>query len=302
MKKLAIAAAVAAMATMASAQQVEVYGKMRVYQERDTVGTATAVTKQTNDSSRLGFRGTEDLGGGLKAFFTLETGVAADAPSASTLGDRTSVVGINSSQWRVALGRDKHQIARVLDNFDAIENGFGTTVGTIHNAQSSRFNNAAFISVSPIKNVTAHYQHSSSETAGTKATTTYGVDATFGTVSVSAAQFDNNQTGASKNASTIVGAKLALGSGGTTLFGIYSDDEASGVKTSGKTVGIQQQVTGPIKVMASYGEKQAVDAYALGASYALSKRTSLHARYRNEDSTTNSSDRKQFGLGVEHNF
>ena len=302
MKKLAIAAAVAAMATAASAQHVEVYGKMRVYQERDTVGTATAVTKQTNDSSRLGFRGTEDLGNGLKAFFTLETGVAADAPSASTLGDRTSVVGINSSLWRVAIGRDKHQIARVLDNFDAIENGFGTTVGTIHNAQSSRFNNAAFVSVTPVKGLTAHYQHSSSETAGTKATTTFGVDAAFGAVSASAAQYDNGQTGASKNASTIVGAKLAVGSAGTTIFGIYSDDEALGVKTSGKTVGVQQKLSAPLTIMASYGEKQAVDAYAFGASYALSKRTNLHARYRNEDSTTNSSDRKQFGVGIEHNF
>ena len=53
MKKLAIAAALAALATTVSAQQVEVYGKVRIYQEQDTVGTASAVTKQTSDTSRL---------------------------------------------------------------------------------------------------------------------------------------------------------------------------------------------------------------------------------------------------------
>lgn len=304
MKKLAIAAALAVMATTVSAQTVEVYGKMRIYTERFEQGTASAVTRQTNDTSRIGFRGTEDLGSGLKAFFTLETAIGADDPKAADtqLGDRTSIVGLRTDLWRVALGRDKHQVTRVLDAFDPLENSFGTTTGTIHQAHGSRFSNAAFVSVTPIKGITAHYQRSESEVSGSKATQAYGVDATFGPITAAVARYDNSLGGADKDTSTIVGAKLAVGSAGTTVFGIYSDDTVNGVNSEGKTVGVQQKLGGPLTVLASYGTKSGVDAYSVGATYSLSKRTFLHARYRNENADDNAKDVKQFGLGIEHNF
>lgn len=302
MKKLALAAVLAAVTTTVSAQNVEIYGKMRIYQERDEVGTASAVTKQTQDSSRLGFRGTEDLGSGLKAFFTLETGIGADAPSATTMGDRTSIVGLNTSLWRVALGRDKHQVTRVIDNFDPLENAFGTTTGTIHQTHGSRFSNAVFASVTPIKGFTGHYQRSESETAGVTAAQAYGLDAKLGPVSASVARYDNGLDGAAENSSTIVGGKVAVGAAGTTVFGIYSEDTLAGAKSEGKTVGVQQKLGAPLTVLASYGTKQGVDAYSVGATYSLSKRTFLHARYRDENADNNANDRKQFGLGIEHNF
>lgn len=302
MNKTTIAAALAVMSTAVSAQAVEVYGKLRVYQEQDRVGTAGAVSKQTNDSSRLGFRGTEDLGQGIRAFFSLETGIGADSPAATTLGDRTSIVGVSSSFWKVALGRDKHQVTRALDGFDALENSYGTTIGTIHQAHGSRFSNAAFLTVTPVKGVNLHYQHSASEIAGEKSAQAYGADAALGAVSVAAARYDNALSGAAKDASTILGAKIAVGAAGTALFAVYSDDTVDGVKTQGRTVGVQQKLGGAFAVMASYGKKQDVEAYAVGATHNLSKRTMLHARYRNENATNNANDRRQFGVGLEHNF
>lgn len=302
MKKLAIAACMAVMSASVAAQNVTVYGKMRIYQESDKVGTASAVTKQTSDTSRLGFRGTEDLGNGLSAFFNLETGIGADAPGATTQGDRVSIVGLNSSVWRVALGRDKHQVTRVLDNYDALDNSYGTTIGTLHQSHGSRFNNAAFLTVTPVKGVNVHYQRSSSETTGVPSAQAFGADAAFGAFSVAAARYDNGLDGATKDASDIVGAKFTVASTGTTLFAMYSDDEVDGAKTQGKTVGVKQNLSGAFAVMASYGEKQNVDGYAVGATYNLSKRTMLHARYRNENDTNNANDRRQFGVGLEHNF
>jgi predicted porin len=302
MKKLAIAAAMAAITTTVSAETVQVYGKMRIYQESDRVGTASAVNKQTNDSSRIGFRGTEDLGNGLKAFFTLETGVGADAPAASTLGDRTSILGISTSTARLALGRDKHQVTRVLDGFDPLENSYGTTVGTIHQAQGSRFSNAAFLTVTPVKGFNLHYQNAASEVTGTKNVQAYGADATFGAVSAAVARYDNGLGGADKDASTTAGAKFALGKAGPTLFAVYSDDEVDGAKSTGRTVGVQQPLGKATTVMASYGEKTGVKAYAVGATYNFSKRTMVHARYRNENAVADANDRRQFGVGLEHNF
>lgn len=58
--------------------------------------------------SRLGFRGTEDLGGGLNAFFNLEMGVALDSGSMNNGGrafGRAANVGIGGPFGRVILGR-----------------------------------------------------------------------------------------------------------------------------------------------------------------------------------------------------
>ena len=302
MKKSVLAAALAAITTSVSAQNVEIYGKMRIYQERDTVGTASAVTKQSNDTSRLGFRGTEDLGNGLKAFFTLETGIGADQPAATTMGDRTSIVGLNSSAGRIGLGRDKHQVTRVLDTFDPIENAFGTTVGTIHQAHGNRVQNAAFLSVSPVKDWAVHYQNAASEVTGTKNVQAFGIDGRIGPASAGVAHYTNGLTDNMKDESTIYGAKFAIGATKTTLFGIYSEDTVDGAETTGKTFGVQQKISAPITLMASYGEKSDIKAYAVGASYAMSKRTSLHARYRDENADAAASDRRQFGVGIEHNF
>lgn len=60
-------------------------------------------------ASRLGFRGVEDLGGGLKAVFNLEAGLNLDTgatQSAAKFFNRASFVGLSSSQWgTLTLGR-----------------------------------------------------------------------------------------------------------------------------------------------------------------------------------------------------
>lgn len=301
MKKAIIASLLATVVGAANAADpsVTVYGKMRIYQESYKAGTASALTQQTNDSSRLGFKGTEDLGGGLKAYFTLETGVGADSPSATTLGDRTSVVGLSSNLGTIGLGKDKHSIARIQDNFDAMGNSFGSSVGTIHAAQGSRVANATFVSATLIKGITASYQYANSETAGVKATQGMGLDVALGdSLSASYARYDNGTT----SVSDAVGAKFTLAPTGTTLFGLYSQDKVAGVETKGKSVGVNQKLGGNLVAMASYGEKEGVKAMNAGLTYNLSKRTMVHARFANEDADTNSSDVRRYGIGLEHNF
>ncbi|HJV85406.1 MAG TPA: porin [Noviherbaspirillum sp.] len=58
--------------------------------------------------SRIGFRGTEDLGGGLKAVFTLENGFGPDNGTAGQGGrlfGRQAFVGLSGSWGTVSLGR-----------------------------------------------------------------------------------------------------------------------------------------------------------------------------------------------------
>src|SRR5690606_30779514 len=60
-----------------------------------------------NATSRIGFRGVEDLGGGLKAGFWLEGEVFADDGNAGGLNfKRRSTVGLEGNFGEVRLGRD----------------------------------------------------------------------------------------------------------------------------------------------------------------------------------------------------
>lgn len=278
---------------------VTVYGKMGIYQESYKSGTAGAIGQQTNDSSRLGFKGSEDLGSGVKAFFVLETGIGADAPSATSLGDRTSIVGLATSQGSVGLGRDKHSVGRLHDNFDAMGNGYGSSVATIHSNQGYRVQNATFISATPIKGMTLNYQYSSSEIAGTRSAQAGGIDLAIGDmITASYARYDN---GASST-TDLVGGKFKIDATGTTFFGMYSQDKVVGAENKGKSVGVNQQVSPNVTVLFSYGEKQGVKAINAGLTHALSKRTLLHARIANEKSNLNSSNLNRYGIGIQHNF
>src|SRR5450830_704278 len=83
MKKSLIAIAVLAATSSAAFAQsnVTIYGILDAGITSERGGAAGNVTKVTSgaaSASRLGFKGTEDLGGGLSAVFKLEAGVKVD--------------------------------------------------------------------------------------------------------------------------------------------------------------------------------------------------------------------------------
>lgn len=87
-------------------------------------------------SSRLGFRGTEDLGGGLKAGFWLEAALNPDDGTINSSGKfwhRRSTVSLEGGFGEVRLGRDFTPTYTAIGAYDAFgDNG----VGKITNLQS----------------------------------------------------------------------------------------------------------------------------------------------------------------------
>ena len=291
MKKITISAILIGLMGLAHAQ-VSVYGKIRVYEESTQIGSASSVMSLTNDSSRLGFKGTEALGNDLSANFVIETGMSTDAPAATTLGDRTAIVGLSNKFGSVSAGRDKHLVTRTLDNFDAMSNAFGSSAGVIHAAQGSRIQNAIFLTVTSINGFGINYQNSNSEVAGSTNATSASIDYTVGPFAATIARYDNGNT----SASNIAGAKFKYAN--TTVFGMYSDDTVVSVVSKGKSIGVNQTM-GATSLLSSYGEKDGTTAYNLGATYNLSKNTMLHARYVKEVSKI---DTQKIGVGMEMNF
>lgn len=99
-----VVAALTSVTSVAHAQaNVEIFGLLDIgylHTSADGNGSASSINTDGNTSSRLGFRGTEDLGGGLKAAFWLESSVSPDSGvGGSTSLDNKSggASGINGS-------------------------------------------------------------------------------------------------------------------------------------------------------------------------------------------------------------
>lgn len=152
MKKSLIAMAVLAASGAAMAQSsVTLFGVMdaAVTHGSGDVANKTQLSSGGLTSSRLGFRGVEDLGGGLKAGFHLEAGVNADNGSASATSannqsnlasnggltfNRRSTVSLMGNFGEVRLGRDYTPQYLSQIAFDP----FGTVgVGAIANIQAA---------------------------------------------------------------------------------------------------------------------------------------------------------------------
>ena len=130
MKKSLISLAIlGAMSSAAFAQtNVTIYGLVDAGIAVERGGAAGSVTKLTSGiggQSRLGFKGTEDLGGGLAAVFQLETGFRADdgsLDSANTIFNRQAFIGLSSKEaGTLTLGRQYtmyyNALAQVGDPF-----------------------------------------------------------------------------------------------------------------------------------------------------------------------------------------
>lgn len=113
-KTLGTLAVLGAAAGAAQAQGVTIYGLIDASVEHLThVGAAgSSVTRMPGLTgslpSRLGFRGSEDLGGGLKAVFTLEQGIGVDSGTLNQGGrsfGRQAFVGLQGPWGSVTLGR-----------------------------------------------------------------------------------------------------------------------------------------------------------------------------------------------------
>ncbi len=105
MKKTLIALAVLAASGATFAQSsVTLYGIADVVIHKDK-NVSAAMTSGGVSTSRLGFKGSEDLGGGLMANFKIERSIALDTGSDAGSWDRYAYVGLSGGFGEVKLGK-----------------------------------------------------------------------------------------------------------------------------------------------------------------------------------------------------
>jgi predicted porin len=143
-RSLLIAALSTVAAGSALAQSsVTVYGRLNESVERQKTNDDTQTVLQ-NNASRIGFRGVEDLGGGLKAGFTLEHRLNADTGAATNNGLNNttnafwggageSSVFLSSNFGQVKLGHfTSEAYFATSDMTDLLNHGTGTSSDALY--------------------------------------------------------------------------------------------------------------------------------------------------------------------------
>lgn len=148
MKKTLIALAVlGSVAGVAQAQSaVTIYGKVdlgitKLSGDTTNLGLNSSAQMQGNHQSRIGFKGTEDLGGGLSALFQIENRFNADngTQKGASLFSGPVFVGVAGGFGTVKMGRNWSTIDSV--STAAIDPFEGDGIGSMNALTTPRLNN-----------------------------------------------------------------------------------------------------------------------------------------------------------------
>ena len=343
MKKSLLALAVfTAVSGAASAQSsVTLYGKIdlgMVYDAGSASGKSVRLDSGVTGGSRIGFKGVEDLGGGTKFSFQLETGFCADsaagAPNFCTggnnfmgrqaHGDLTGAFGALSAGRQYSLGFNN---LATIDPFGA---GFAGQANNVSAAglylvdpSGIRLNNSVIYSTPNAAGFTGSVEASFGEqTCNWQANreTGGGLNYAAGPAYAGVTYYDLS------NSSGNGSAKKVLTVGGTYDFGVVKIHGLGQSVTGTSTLDYRSFMAGvtvPIgqaQILASYvhhDDRTAADLnasqFGVGVLYALSKRTSVYssaARIQNRNgaaflvgnATATGTGDKSFDVGIVHNF
>jgi predicted porin len=293
-KTFFLSALLCAAAGTASAQSaITLFGIVDVnvrYVQNDGQPNRKVMGTDGLNSSRLGFRGTEDLGGGLAAGFWLEGGMTPnDGSSAGLSFKRRATVSLVSKRWgELRLGRDYTPSFWTRAWYDPFgENGFGLTSNvdpqTIQPTYIRASNSIGYI----LPNTLGGFYGQAMVAAGEGSANGKYVGARLGyakgplDVSAAVAQQSLN-FGANAYKTWVVGAQYNFGV--VTLEGAYNHDHVDiGAGTTYKHWLLGAVVPlGLGEIHASYnrtdaGSGNGARALALGYVHNLSKRTALYA-------------------------
>jgi predicted porin len=310
MKKIALVAAVAAFAAPAFAQSsVTLWGRINTSVESISKNGGDRVATVFNNNSRLGFKGTEDLGGGLKAQFMLEHGLNSDDGKASSdaFWNREAAVQLSGNFGAVKLGRWTN--GSYFATADYISNHNHDT----GNSEDKLYSGAGWTSSNKVGYFTPTYAGFSAEITAHAGEGAKGEERAF--------DFSGNYdlgplhlgAGYSKQGSANQFAVRGLYELGSIILGGYYQREDLGAgRNPTRDIGrvSVQYNLGASEFHLNVGGSKSGGAlsnggkqYTVAYNYNLSKRTKVYAFYTALDfNNTKAGDLDSFAVGVRHNF
>jgi predicted porin len=335
---LAISVNTHAQSTVSLSVTVDTY----VQYSKGSIESRTGLGSGGNSTSKLIFRGSEDLGGGLRAGFWLESGFTADngqgqatntnnqpsgaTPAAGLTFNRRSILYLAGPWGTLHLGRDwSPTYDTFTTRFDpfGVASGIGLNYTAGINPNGVRVSNAVTYITPKYAGFSANIQHWFGENQPGVANSNDGSGSgikldyergSFGAVAAYART--NFATGDALYRNTAV----AYSFGSIKVSANYNNDRQGTLKQEGALVGVRVPVGfGEIKASYSWfrtqvSGRQKAQKLAVGYVYHLSKRTAWYttlARIDNSDGlalaingSKTAPNRSSTGvdLGIRHNF
>lgn len=326
MKKSLIALAVLAASGASFAQSnVTLYGKVDLW-FGSVASTGVATQTKLDDGgvggSRWGVKGSEDLGGGLKANFLLENGFKADDGVGGAGFSRYAYVGFSGGFGEVRLGK----VGTAYDDIngaahDVFDSNVGSYVGVwgATNGYSGTENNNIYYASNNYGGFSGAVSYALGENKDTPLpgaasnVTSFHVKYAAGPLFAGLGyQTAAPQGGGDSVKNTRLNASYDFGV--AKLLADVGRDTKGDEATNQWTLGVDVPVSTALTLSAGYSKSTDNTAagndtrkgYAIGAAYTLSKRTFVYAAYNNHKTTdgTTSVDTttKITAIGVQHNF
>lgn len=341
MKKSLLALAVlGAFAGAAQAQtSVTVYGSfdagIRSQEDLTATGDTARTLKMgsngTYNSNRIGFRGVEDLGGGMNAHFTLETGfnsgTGALDNAANRLFNRSAFVGLGGAWGSVDLGRQYSVNFKTIGAYDPFAYKYTGIIPLAAQGGLTRLDNDIQYT-GAFGPVTVRAEYALGEVQGdTGAGATVALGASFktGPFSVGGAYTTRaNGTDTADQDNWTVGGAFATGPF-RVAAGYAEDDRDAGFATAATPatetrdawLGGSYNITPAMALQAAWyqtrvevpGAEARRDLAIIGATYNLSKRTNFYADIDSSrlkgsvtGGLTGSERLNSFSVGINHLF
>ncbi len=337
MKKLILSVAIASMSLTAAAQSnVTIYGTVDAgvaYSDTNSkVGptTKSGVYSGLWDQSLIGFKGSENLGNGMKAIFQLE--YAIDVSQGSGIDNaREQSLGLETQVGTFKFGRLETAGSLYQKKYDAMEKTAFSPLTTLNNQETFLNSTAAYqgsfggfelggsYSFDGTGNSTLPYGSSVDQEKIYSANVGFNTKA-FG-VGYVYTNVDNLARTANGLENHLLGGYVALG--GVKVTGAYSQtkDDNNTVDSQLYVAGVQLPLSANMKVDASYGRAEDditngdANIYGVQLSYNMSRRTMLYTGYQYVDNNKTSyaalgntygsvgnGTSQGVGVGMKHSF
>jgi predicted porin len=290
-KSLLALAALTAFAGVASAQSsVTLFGIVDLAARSVKNGNAGSIKSLSTNgqvSSRLGVRGVEDLGGGMRAGFWLEGDIVGDTGNpAGQTWQRRSTVSLLGSFGEVRLGRDFNPVFRTAVTHDPFAYVGVATLGNLRSAVyanaapgvAARNDNAVMYFLPAMGGLYGDVMVAAGEGARGNKYMGGRLGYAAGPLNVSAAYGKSDRTGAMVDDLTAMVVGGSYNFGKVTIHGTYETVDYSTItRKLASVAAVVPTATGAFK--AQYVRATNSSLIGLGYVQFLSKRTSIYTNF-----------------------
>jgi predicted porin len=213
-------------------------------------------------ASRFGVRGTEDLGGGLKANFLVEAGMASDTGGVTQLGDRNTYVDLSGGFGGVRLGRFLNPQLLQVGKFSAFGTDYVGNGSLIMHIEAARYNNAISYTTPTISGFSATVMTAFDESNTFRVAQPQGATASTSGTASNASSTTGNAVPAVKQPINI---GLSYNNGPISVGVAHAENGVSGPKAL-TNIGASYDL-GMAKIMAQYETNSNITAAAGKTAY-----------------------------------